>query len=399
MSRSRRVILALAVATILPLSSAPAPAAVAQGELSKARAQRRAVQVDLDRTVRAYDAAQTQLARTQESIKANRLALQEAEVASRTVRSRLAKRADIMYRRGPVLIFYYLIGATNLIDFAQRITFMERVSNQDARTLTKAASARSDLSRLQQQLEQKSLQEQKLLAEMSDQSKSLAAGFARAQALESRLVAEGENQQRLESQRQAGLAAEAAAKAKAEAEAKSKADQQKAGAARATPSPSPSPRASASPSPSPSPSPAPAQSAGVAVPTAGMRCPVAGPVSFTDTYGAPRPNERTHKGVDMFAAAGTPVAAVVDGAVLRMSTTGSGGIALYFKGDDGVEYYYAHLSSFADISPGQKMAAGGQLGSVGNSGNAAGSPPHLHFEVKPPSGSINPTPTARRACG
>jgi murein DD-endopeptidase MepM/ murein hydrolase activator NlpD len=131
-----------------------------------------------------------------------------------------------------------------------------------------------------------------------------------------------------------------------------------------------------------------------------MRCPVDGPTSFTDTFGEPRSGGRTHQGVDMFAATGTPVAAIVDGSVLRKTSSPAGGITLYYTGGDGYEYFYAHLSGYADVSPGQKMSAGDRLGFVGDTGNAGGGPPHLHFEARPNGGApINPTSIARKACG
>ena len=102
----------------------------------------------------------------------------------------------------------------------------------------------------------------------------------------------------------------------------------------------------------------------------------------------------------MFAPIGTPVAAIVDGSVLRKTSSAAGGVSLYYTGSDGYEYFYAHLKGYAEVSPGQKMAAGDHLGFVGDTGNAAGGPPHLHFEARPNGGApVNPTSIARKACG
>ncbi|HEX2258404.1 MAG TPA: M23 family metallopeptidase, partial [Actinomycetota bacterium] len=131
-----------------------------------------------------------------------------------------------------------------------------------------------------------------------------------------------------------------------------------------------------------------------------LRCPVDGATSFTDTFGAPRSGGRRHMGVDMFAAEGTPLVAVTDGVILRKQSSPAGGLGVWLRGSNSTVYYYAHLSSYASISPGQKIGAGTRVGSVGSTGNAAGGPPHLHFEVQPGGGSpINPYPTAARACG
>lgn len=105
-------------------------------------------------------------------------------------------------------------------------------------------------------------------------------------------------------------------------------------------------------------------------------------------------------GVDMFAAEGTPTVAVTDGVILRKQSSPAGGLGVWLRGSNSTVYYYAHLSGYASISPGQKVEAGSRVGSVGSTGNAAGGPPHLHFEVQPGGGApINPYPTAARACG
>ncbi len=111
-----------------------------------------------------------------------------------------------------------------------------------------------------------------------------------------------------------------------------------------------------------------------------LTCPVAGPVTFTNTWGAPRSGGRQHKGVDLFAAESTPVVAPVSGEIELRSDT-LGGLAFHLWGDDGNYYYGAHLAGFADV--GSQVAAGTVLGSVGSTGNAVGTGTHLHFEIHP----------------
>ena len=123
-----------------------------------------------------------------------------------------------------------------------------------------------------------------------------------------------------------------------------------------------------------------------------------GGVSFSDTFGAPRGNGRTHKGVDMFAATGTPVVAVVSGSVFFQSDT-LGGLAAYVQGNDGNTYYYAHLNDY--VGGGRSVSGGELIGRVGNTGDASGGPSHLHFEIRPggPNGiAIDPTPTVASHC-
>lgn len=134
----------------------------------------------------------------------------------------------------------------------------------------------------------------------------------------------------------------------------------------------------------------------VLVGTDGFLCPIGGPTSFADTWGAPRSGGRRHKGVDMFAARGTPVVAPVSG-VVRHRDNRLGGHTFYLDGDDGNVYYGAHMDSYGASG---RVEAGTVVGTVGNSGNARYSSPHLHFEIKPGGGaSVNPTPQVRAACG
>ncbi len=137
-----------------------------------------------------------------------------------------------------------------------------------------------------------------------------------------------------------------------------------------------------------------------AVPAGQGVCPVAGAVSFSDTWGAPRSGGRTHKGVDMIAARGTPLVAVYSGRVYRTSNSSLGGKSVYFISDAGDLYYYAHLDDFGDIRAGQSVPAGYVLGYNGSTGNAPSYLPHLHWEYHPGGGSaVNPYPLARQLCG
>lgn len=137
----------------------------------------------------------------------------------------------------------------------------------------------------------------------------------------------------------------------------------------------------------------------------GFAFPVAGPTNFIDSFGFPRMTgteyEHWHEGTDVFADAGTPLVACERGVVTRMGSNVLGGITVWLRGESGVSYYYAHLSAFAaGVSAGTVVEAGTVIGYVGNTGNAATTPPHLHFEVHPAGGeAINPYPMLAVAQG
>ena len=120
--------------------------------------------------------------------------------------------------------------------------------------------------------------------------------------------------------------------------------------------------------------------------------PVASPgARFTDSWGAPRSGGRRHEGIDIFAPRGTPVLSTTDGVVTRLGTNRLGGQIVGVLGPALEWHYYAHLDRFADIREGSIVRAGEVLGYVGNTGNAKGTPPHLHYGVYR-GGALNPYP-------
>lgn len=122
----------------------------------------------------------------------------------------------------------------------------------------------------------------------------------------------------------------------------------------------------------------------------GFMFPVAGRHSYADTWGARRSGGRRHKGTDIMASRGTPVVACVSGVISKTSpqSSGIGGITIWLKGDDGNDYYFAHLNKIAGgISKGTRVSKGQVIAFVGSTGNAPESAPHLHFEVHRGGGS------------
>jgi murein DD-endopeptidase MepM/ murein hydrolase activator NlpD len=114
--------------------------------------------------------------------------------------------------------------------------------------------------------------------------------------------------------------------------------------------------------------------------------PVFGPVSFGDSFGGPRPNipGGWHHGEDIFAPLGTPVLAVADGTLHTIGFTPIGGYRLWLRDESGNEFYYAHLAAYSPLAvEGRSVEAGDVIGFVGDTGDAEGGSPHLHFEIHP----------------
>jgi hypothetical protein len=88
-------------------------------------------------------------------------------------------------------------------------------------------------------------------------------------------------------------------------------------------------------------------------------------------------------GTDVMAPAGSQIVAVRGGQVTYAAYDPTGGWAVMIQGDDGLQYYYAHMQAAPNVAPGQRIGAGTGLGLVGNTGNASTGPAHLHIGIGP----------------
>ncbi len=125
----------------------------------------------------------------------------------------------------------------------------------------------------------------------------------------------------------------------------------------------------------------------------GARCPVPGS-TFINGWGFARSGGRSHAGIDMFAPTGTPVYAPASGWV-DIATGTVGGHQFRLTDTSGTLWFGSHMSDFGNYG---EVQAGDVIGYVGDSGNAKGSDPHLHFEVHPEGQAVNPYPLLRSVC-
>lgn len=152
--------------------------------------------------------------------------------------------------------------------------------------------------------------------------------------------------------------------------------------------------------------PPPAAPARPAAATGAYVLPVEGvrPDQLTDTFSQARGGgARVHDAIDIMAPRGTPVVAAVGGTVEKLFTSKAGGLTVYVRSPDRRTItYYAHLDAYAPgLREGQVLKAGDPIGTVGFSGNANPSAPHLHFAIMQttpdsdwwePATAINPYP-------
>lgn len=113
---------------------------------------------------------------------------------------------------------------------------------------------------------------------------------------------------------------------------------------------------------------------------------------LTDTWNAARSDNRLHQGIDIFALRGTPVLSTTEGIIQRVGTNNLGGKVVWVLGPGGQRHYYAHLDRYAEVEAGDRVLPGSEIGYVGNTGNARGTSPHLHYGIYTSSGAVNPYP-------
>jgi murein DD-endopeptidase MepM/ murein hydrolase activator NlpD len=128
--------------------------------------------------------------------------------------------------------------------------------------------------------------------------------------------------------------------------------------------------------------------------------PVYGPAAYIDTFGASRSDVSYHHGTDIFGQLGQPLVAVTNGTVFSVGWNKIGGNRLWLLDEQGNQFYYAHLSAFSTAAVnGARVKAGEVIGFMGRTGDAEGTPYHVHFEIHPVSflylgydGAVDPTP-------
>lgn len=346
--------------------AAPSALQKAQADLAQAKKELKALQAKLDKLAKQQVDAENDLENTKIKIEKVEARISRAEDDLAGLKRQLAGRlAEIYKSRGSeaanMLSVVFAGDDVSIGEVIKRLSMVSRVAQADADLIAKVKERLEELADLKADLSSQKAAEQKknakYLAAQEATLASLEASKDDYNRLRSRVARLQEEARRAEEARQA---AEAAKKKAAEAAAAAK---KKAAASAAS------------------------QTASVG---ADWVFPVAGPNSFSSTFGAPRSGGRTHKGADIFTARNTPIVAVVDGVIRSTSPVerGLGGITIHLTGSDGNVYYYAHLASIkSGIRAGVRVTAGQVIGYAGNTGNARTTPVHLHFEIRPNGGA------------
>jgi len=342
--RTSQVLRTALVALMLALITVPLVSSRAMGEESMSELQAR-----MDELQGELNAAQDRIEelRTEQDLLQQRMEVADARVAELKseqgkLRGVVTRRAQELYMAGSSEMLEALLGSNDIGDLMDRTEVLSQVSLDDSGAFIKLARSQAELERLDEQM---------------------IADRARLAGAEERLAEENDLlQSRFE-------------------EVSAEYERLKAALMKAAPAPAPQ-VASSGPAP-------------VVRSTGGMTCPVAGAVSFIDSWGYPRAGH-THQGTDMMAAYGTPVVAITSGTITYAAYDGSGGNMIFLSGDDGHQYWYMHNQE--NLVTGGHVSVGQQIATVGDTGNATGTP-HVHFEYHPGGGAaINPYPLVASLC-
>jgi murein DD-endopeptidase MepM/ murein hydrolase activator NlpD len=342
----RRIVFGLALLGLL-LAGIPALQAA---PLDDARRRERALKAELQEATAELQSAEAALARATDQLAYDKRQLEAADRQQRGAKAALAGQAAAMYRTGGLAIADALLEqdpaqVPGRVEMATVLVSRNAQLIEDAQVTGEAY--RSVLGRVTKGYERaKALRDQARAAVTK-----LEAGLEEAQALEARLV-------RLEERRKAATKV----------------------------------------APTPPPSGGGGSGGGGSVSASGKACILERPYTYVDSWGAPRSGGRSHQGTDVMAPHGARVFAFVNGVVSRESTSANGGIQLYLQGDNGVEYFYAHLSGYA-VSTGARVRAGQLIAYNGQTGNAQYTAPHVHFEVHIGGSPVNPYPHLKPVCG
>ena len=346
--RNRKIVwLSAMCSAALLLATTPADAQSTKSQLDAARRRATEVKSEYERIADAYADAEHQLQDTQTRLGRTKAEISRAEGDIGELKEQLKDRVRTQYRMRGLGFFHFLLEAESFRDFSVRLMSLQRQSLEDEGLILQLRKKRAELE----------LRE----AELDRQQDAYASQKAAYEAQGRRLTISLSQANKVVADLKGRLAREQI--------------QRLFSISRSTGG---------------------GGGGGRVIPL--TRCPVDPPNVVTNSWGASRGGgSRRHKGNDIMASHGTPIRAVNGGTVTRTGSGGLGGISLYLW-DGANEYYYAHLAKLS-VSSGQKVSAGALVGTNGDTGNARGGPPHLHFEIHPGGGAaIDPYPSLSQVC-
>jgi murein DD-endopeptidase MepM/ murein hydrolase activator NlpD len=391
MSRLARILASLLAMTL----ALPALAQVTDDDIDRARREVNEIMSEAQALGDAVQEAFGRQSALEQEISDLGSSIEVARARIAETEKKLEEVAVEMYMGSSSVASIQVLFSADDESYGAGIEYLRNVNGNDLDVINQLRSFREELDRQTGRLEEASAEQEIVTSELEAQAGELQERLVEAQAVYDQLVAQ--------------QAAEEAARRAAEEEARRRAAEEAARQATTTTTvgestetteveadtptettvPPEEPTETTVPEDEPPPPPTPG----------GGTCPVAGAVSFSDSWGDSRSGGRAHQGVDMIAARNTPIVAIYSGTIDRLTNGNLSGLAIWLRANNGDLFFYAHLESFADVSDGQSVSEGEVIGYNGSSGNAPAFLPHLHFEWHPGGGgAVNPYSLVRDLC-
>jgi murein DD-endopeptidase MepM/ murein hydrolase activator NlpD len=302
-------------------------------DLDAARQELQSKQAELDALTLQWQQTETAYAQAQDAVRRAQSQIGSLQAQLVKIQRQLDAQVREVYMSGSNDAIGALLGSESFADFADRLRFASSIAQGDEDLAVSVSVQTERLRRERERLTEEADAQAKAAAQLQTQRAALDARLDDLQATVSELYRQFQDEQ---AQQQIGL-------------------------------------------------PPGSSGGGASFPVTGSgaisTCPVAGAVSFVDSFGWPRPGGRTHEGIDMIAAYGTPIVAVQSGnAVQTPNSLGGNAVIVYHDGSSDFTYY-AHMSSYGASGP---VGAGQVIGYVGATGDTSVN--HLHFEYHPGGG-------------
>lgn len=345
--RTSQVLRTALVALMLALLAVPLISSRAMGQESMSELQARMdeLQGELNDAQNRIEELRTDQDLLQQRMKSSETRMELLKSQQGKLRTVATRRAQELYMAGNSEMLEALLGSRDIGDLMDRTEVLSQVSLDDSGAFIELARSQAELEQLNEQMIADRAELANAEEQLAEENDLLQSRFEEVSAEYDRL--------------KAALMQAAPARA-----------------------PAPAPQVASGPAP-------------VVRSSGGMFCPVGGATSFIDSWGYPRAGH-THQGVDMMGSYGTPLVAITSGTITYAAYDGSGGNMIFLSGDDGHQYWYMHNQE--NLVTSGHVSAGQQIATLGDTGNAAGTP-HLHFEYHPGGGAaINPYPLVASLC-
>lgn len=311
-----------------------------QAEAARLQQQLDGLKKQSDQIAQVYSEKLTELESVRYLINDNKQKLEKAQNDFLQSKQVLAGRLKAIYMTGDINSMEVLLESTSLDDMLNRYDFLNYIADQDLDIFKEMKELRQEIAIRQRDLEDQETRQQQGVAQMQQQQMELQTSLAAQESL-----LKGVNAEVLSLMSQASNSGGNSG-----------------------------------------------GGGGGTVTLGTFLFPVRGAHTYTNDWHQPRTGH-LHQGCDIFASMGTPCVACVSGT----ASTGEGknaGNYIRLVGDDGNVYYYMHLQRFGQTG---RVTQGTVVGYVGDTGNAAGTPPHNHFEIHPGGGAaINPYPILKQ---